>query len=56
VRAFIEAGEKAPLSSEAEMLRRVAPLQAKEVRTDKLRIQVEPRITVMLFALSRQSA
>ena len=48
-------GEKAPLSSGEEIPRRVAPLCANEVRISQIRIQVEPRTSV-LFALSRQSA
>ena len=41
-----EVGEKAPWSSEEEMLRRVAPLQVNEVRTSQVRIQVEPRVNI----------
>ena len=44
VQALAGAGEKAPLSSDSEMDRRVTPLQVKEVRTSQVRIQVEPRV------------
>jgi len=50
------AREKAPLSCGAEMPCRSPPLLGKEVRISQMRIQVEPRITTTLFALSRQSA
>ena len=46
VRALTEPGEKAPLSSEEEIPRRVAPLYANEVRTSQVRIQVEPRVNL----------
>ena len=43
VRASAGKGEKAPLSSGAEMLRRPPAVIGKEVRSSQLRIQVEPR-------------